>query len=639
MGGIGKTSIALAVLHHNHIKEQFGDNRWFIRCDQFPTSCTNFLNRLSKVIGAGVENPEDLTPLRPFLSSREMILFLDNAESILDPHGVNASEIYDVVKELSQFSNIFLCITSRISTIPPACKILDIPTLQMEAAHDTFHHIYKGGGQSGVVNRILKQLDYHPLSITLLATVACHNRWDTNQLVREWERQQIDMLHTQHNESLAATIELSLASPMFKELGTDARDLLGVIAFFPQGVNEKNIDWLFPTLSNRTKIFDSFCILSLTYRSKGFVRIKAPLRDYLCPKNPASSPLLQMAKGRYFYQLSLAVNFAPGWPGFEEAQWIVMEDENVEHLLDIFTSIDKNSASVWDACVHFMEHLYWHKQRLVVFGPKIEELPDNHPSKPQCLYQLSWLFGSVGNHMEEKRLLNHALKLWKEQGNNLQVAETLKCISAANRWLGLHKGGIQSIMEALRIFEQLGNIIGQAYSWQELSRLLCHVNQLDAAEAAASKAINVINLLSNEDDWYLVCWCYCIFGNIYFSKGEVKWATSHLWTAFRIASHFNWHNQLFWCHYSLAQLFSSLGRFGDAQSHIEYAKSHVINDKFNLECVMQLQSSLWYTHCRSKEAEPEALHAYMLRSSDHKLGFSGELLEMVHFQYLLTLCF
>ena len=447
------------------------------------------------------------------------------------------------------------------------------------------------------------------------------------------------MLHTQHNESLAATIELSLASPMFKELGSDARDLLGVIAFFPQGVNEKNIDWLFPTLSNRTKIFDNFCILSLTYRSKGFVRIKAPLRDYLCPKNPASSPLLQMAKGCYFHQLSLAVNFAPGWPGFEEAQWIVMEDENVEHLLDIFTSIDKNSASVWDACVHFMEHLYWHKQRLVVFGPKIEELPDDHPSKPQCLYQLSWLFGSVGNHMEEKRLLNHALKLWKEQGNNLQVAETLKCISAANRWLGLHKGGIQCIMEALRIFEQLGNIIGQAYSWQELSRLLCHINQLDAAEAAASKAINVINLLSNEDDWYLVCRCYRIFGNIYFSKGEVKWATSNLWTAFRIASHFNWHNQLFWCHYSLAQLFSSLGKSGDAQTHIEYAKSHVINDKFNLECVMQLQSSIWYTHYWLKEAESEALYANMLRSSDHKLGFNGELLEMVYFQYLLTLCF
>jgi len=603
-GGIGKTSITLKVLHHDRIKQRFGENRRFIRCDQFPAAPAHFLAQLSKVTGVGIESPENLAPLCPFLSSREILIVLDNAESILDPQGVNAEEIYAIVEELSRLETVCLCITSRISTIPPDCKTLTIPTLSIEASRDTFYRIYDCDERSDLVNDILERLDFHPLSITLLATVAHHNQWDMDRLMREWESQQTAVLRTKHNKSLAATIELSLASPTFQDLGPDARELLEVIAFFPQGVYEKNTDWLLPTISTRGNLFDGFCILSLTYRNNGFITMLAPLRDYFCPKDPKLSPLLSTTKGHYFSRLSVDVD--PAIPGFEEARWIMSEDVNVEHLLDVFTSIDTESDDVWSTCAHFIEHLCWHKPRLVMLGPKIERLRDDHPSKPRCLVTLALLFDFLGNITEGQQLLTHALELHRERADDHEVAETLRYLSNANRQLHFYKEGIRQAEEALEIRERLGDPVAQARCLSYLAQLLYDDGQLDAAEGAASRAIN---LVPEGGDQFPVCDCHTILGYTYRSRGKAEKAIHHFETALGIASSFNWDTHLFWNHYSLAELFFDEGRFGDAYIHIERAKPLAANNAYYLGRAIELQANFLYRQRRFEEARFEVLRA------------------------------
>jgi tetratricopeptide (TPR) repeat protein len=605
-GGIGKTSIALTVLHHDLTKERFGENRRFVRCDQFPASRTHFLARLAKVIGAGIENPEDLTPLRPTLSSKEMIIILDNAESILDPQGTGGREIYSLVDELCQFNNICLLITSRITTVPPHCKRPDIPTLSMEAACDIFYGIYGNRGKSSIVNDLLHRLGFHALSIKLLATAASHNAWDFDRLAKEWDAQRAKVLHTAYNESLAATIELSLNSPTFLSLGPSARDLLGVIAFFPQGIDETNINWLFPTISDRQNLFDIFCVLSLTYRSSGFVTMLPPIRDHLGPKDPRSSPLLCATRDHYFSKL--LVDAHPDSPGYGGGRWVVSEDVNVEHLLDVFTSVDPNTRGIWDACYHFMMHLHWHKPRQTILRSKIEALSDDHPSKPKCLSQLARLFSQVGNHIEGKRLMTHTLKLERRWENDSLVAATLRRLSDITRLLGFFEEGTQQVKEALEIVERIGDTIEQAWCLNVLACLLIEDERPGAAEKVASRAIDLVPEKGQE---YLVCDLHQVLGRINRSKGEKGKALHHYETSLRIASPFNWHFILFWIHYELAELFGAGRELDDESAHLEQAKSHAVDGamQYELGRATFMQAEVWYRQLRFEDAQSEALDA------------------------------
>ena len=535
--------------------------------------------------------------------------------------------MYSVVDELCQFKKVSLLITSRITTVPPRCKRPEIQTLSMEAALNIFYGLYGNSGRSGIIDDLLQRLDFHPLSITLLATTASHNTWDHNRLAEEWDTQRAQVLQTDYNESFAATIELSLTSPTFHGLGPNARDLLGVAAFFPQGIDEKNLNWLFPAISNRRDIFDKFCVLSLTYRSNGFITMLAPIRDYLCPQDPRSSHLLCATKDCYFSRLSVEVE--PGKPGFGGARWIVSEDINVEYLLEVFTSIDSDGDDVWDACYHFMEHLLWHKPRQTTLRSKIEALPDDHHSKPKCLSELSELFGQVGNQVERNRLLTHALELTRRLGNDRQVAETLKRLSDVNRLLGHHEEGILHAEETLEILKRSGDTEGQTECLTYLAWSLWDDKQLDAAENIASRAIDLISETGQE---YFLCQLHRVLGKIYGFKGEGKKAIYHFETALTIASTFHCHDLLFWIHFGLAVLFLDEDDFNNASTHIAQAKSHTVDNPYNLGRAMQFQAEVWCLQHRLGDSKLEALRALEIfekLGAVELVGFCEDLLHTV----------
>ena len=182
-----------------------------------------------------------------------------------------------MVEELSRFNNICLRATPRTPTIPPDCKRLDVPTLSTDAVCSTFSHIYDTNERPDLINILT------PIRFQSPCSPPSHINTGGTIIDRPGSGRRVERACFRRNITRASPPQLnyvSLASPMCQELGPDARGFLGVAAFFPQGVDENNLDWLFPTIWNRTRIFDKFCILSLTYRSNGFITMLAPLRDY-----------------------------------------------------------------------------------------------------------------------------------------------------------------------------------------------------------------------------------------------------------------------------------------------------------------------------------------------------------------------
>ena len=249
----------------------------------------------------------------------------------------------------------------------------------------------------------------------------------------------------------------------------------------------------------------------------------------------------------------------------------------------------------------------------------MEGLSDDHHSKPRCLFNLSELLESLGNFAEQKRLLTRVLEIEKERGDDNRVACTLRRLSNANRLLYLDEEGIRRSKEALEIYERLHDSEGQAKCWDALGWSLLYDDQLGPAEEAGSQAIK---LFLDQGREYWVCRSHGLLGEIYRAKGERGNAIQHLEAAIGIASTFDWHDHLFWDHHSLSVLYLDEEKWDNAQSHIERAKSHAVDDARRLGCAMDQQANIWYQQGRLEEGKAEALRAI---ETFEKLGATADL--------------
>ena len=273
--GVGKSCVALTLLHHNQTKARFGQNRYFLNCDDLKNSVEGFLESLSGAIWA--KHTTSITQLRLHLvSSPPLLLLLEGIDLILDQQTPESEEISATIEEFGSYNNVCLVTTSRIYPEISGFHRVEVPVLSEGGAQNIFYSLCNLG-RSSAIDNIISKLDFHPLSIDLLASAVHENAWDEPMLLKAWDDDQTSSLRIGYYQRLKEAIEPMLDSPKIKKLGTTALDVLELIAAFPSGVEEGRLQRRIP---GTEEAVDVLCKSSLIFRQDGFVKMFSPFQLY-----------------------------------------------------------------------------------------------------------------------------------------------------------------------------------------------------------------------------------------------------------------------------------------------------------------------------------------------------------------------
>ncbi|KAJ7144304.1 hypothetical protein C8R44DRAFT_588564, partial [Mycena epipterygia] len=300
-GGMGKTSLVKAALHHPDIVSKY-QNRFFVAADSATTSI-----ELAALIGLhiGLKPSKDLTqPVVHYFSNKgPSLLVLDNLETLWEPMESRGS----VEEFLSSLTDITMRGAERPAKVHwtrPFLQPLD--PLSDEAARQTFVDIAEDFHNSEDITKLLSLTDNMPLAVDLIAHLVDHEGCD-NVLAR-WETEKTSLLSSGHDRrsSLDISITISLLSP---RLSSGAKDLLSLLSILPDGLSDVELLQSKLSIKNVLECRSILLRTTLAYED-GRKRLKSlvPIREHMQQFYPTPAPLIQQVEKHFHLLLDVYEN-------------------------------------------------------------------------------------------------------------------------------------------------------------------------------------------------------------------------------------------------------------------------------------------------------------------------------------------
>ncbi|KAJ7216416.1 hypothetical protein GGX14DRAFT_604681 [Mycena pura] len=294
-GGIGKTSLATAVMHDPDIVAKY-TQRYFVPCDSALTPAA-----LLSLVASHLRLNQPESRVTPKLVIRHLsaagpavLLVFDNFETAWEPPA-SREKIEDLLSLLTNIAHLALLaspsgshVTMRGAERPSKVRwtrpfLVPLTPLTYEAARKTFFDIADEDHDNVSIQKLLRLTDNVPLAVNLIANLASFEGSET--VLLRWKDESTTLLSEgqDRRSNLDMSIMLSLSSPRIQSV-PGAQELLGVLSLLPDGLTAADLAEIsFPTSIPETQKCRAALIrTSVTYRDQEErLKVLVPIREYV----------------------------------------------------------------------------------------------------------------------------------------------------------------------------------------------------------------------------------------------------------------------------------------------------------------------------------------------------------------------
>ena len=233
-------------------------------------------------------------------------------------------------------------VTTRIKELPSNLSWTfeaEIVPLSLEAARQTYLTIDSSRGEMNsdslkILDELLKELDYVPLAIRLLATVG--KGFSLSYLLEQWREEHTELLDLRKDRqgSIAVSISISLSQLKITN-NPEALHLLGVLSLLPDGLSSwtERISQIGPGFARVHHLARVLLQTSLCFLQGETLKVLSPIRHYILLHNSAATRHIDDLE-RYYWNLIRDHSKTRTGPGFPEARKVLdSEMGNIRSLI------------------------------------------------------------------------------------------------------------------------------------------------------------------------------------------------------------------------------------------------------------------------------------------------------------------